>query len=99
NNINNNDDDNSNNNNDNNSNNNNDDNNNDNYNNNKNNSNIHHHPPSFTSKRSVPLRFIFLTAIVNKNNSKISNKQQKDKTDRGEMLLEPTSYSIDHFGQ
>ena len=36
-------------------------------------------------------KFSLLTVVVNsKNNSKTSNKQQKYKTDRGEMLLEPT---------
>jgi hypothetical protein len=36
-----------------------------------------------------------LTVVVNNNSiSKTSNTQQKEKTDRGEMLLEPTVLSL-----
>ena len=45
--------------------------------------------PTFSSNQ-----ISLVTVIVNsKNNSKTSNKPQKEKTDRGEKLLEPTVVS------
>ncbi|CAE8628601.1 unnamed protein product [Polarella glacialis] len=45
---------------------------------------------STVSSNKIHLLNVVVNSIIAKNNSKTSNQQQKEKSDRGEMLLEPT---------
>jgi hypothetical protein len=54
---------------------------------------------STVSSNKISLLTVSVNSNIAKNNSKTSNKQQTEKTDRGEMLLEPTVCVAQQMGR